>query len=481
MMNCKNLGTQQARIYYRDGAYQEGKWWGKGAIALGLQGELDVDAYWNLLEGKRPSGRGYLTGRKVNPQQRRAAIDCVFSAPKSVSITALVAGDEGLITAQERAVNQTLADVEALATTRLKERDVPMQQVNTQNLIVATFTHIEGRGVALGKAEKDLFEDIPEPYRQLNDPHLHTHCVVLNLTRLEDGRWRSLHNDPIYTHQKRLGLAYRQNLAREVEQLGYATQWEGDYFEIAGYERKDILTFSKRRRQILARTGQGATVAQRQKAWALGRLPKGKIILGELREKWCAIALAVGMTFATPSTVIANQPSTNQPSSNQPGGVPSETQYSASEVHQEPETEQAFREREEAFTEALLSDTQTGVYEPRTRIEFGGQPLTNTVEGKVSRPEAIYRQGYEALATLVRQNYGKLSPTDLDVWVVRFALEQQVNPKTLIGILKQSDMVLALCTSIPVEQQEETISQYLQQVVGAAQSEPRHEHRSFER
>ncbi|MGH2414639.1 MAG: MobF family relaxase, partial [Microcystaceae cyanobacterium] len=284
MLTCKNLDALTAREYFKEGYYQNGRWSGFGALALGLTGEMaDPTAYENLLEGLSPDGKKQLTGKKVPVEGRRAAMDCTFSAPKSVSLTALVGGDERLIEAHRTAVQQTLTLIEnRYAQTRILEKGSPRKVVNTNSLVVAQYDHIETREL---------------------DPHLHTHCVVINLTQLEDGRWRSLHNDAIYRNKKLLGMAYQHYLALEVEKLGYTVEpKEHGQFEISGYREEDLMDFSKRRQQILEAVGANNSRTERDRAWRATR--KGKVIVApeELKAKWIEQAQALGITFVQPGT-----------------------------------------------------------------------------------------------------------------------------------------------------------------------------------
>ena len=71
-------------------------WAGAGAAALGLDGEVDADVFRTVLEGKVPDGSGTQLGRrgKEGSIEHRPGRDLTFSAPKSVSLAALVGGDE---------------------------------------------------------------------------------------------------------------------------------------------------------------------------------------------------------------------------------------------------------------------------------------------------------------------------------------------------------------------------------------------------
>jgi conjugative relaxase-like TrwC/TraI family protein len=185
--------------------------------------------YHNLLEGYSPDRSRPLTGRRLDPRKHRAAIDCTFNAPKSVSLLALAGGDTRLINAHRRAVRRTLDRLEEHhAVARAVLPDGIRRIVNTDNLTVARFDHIETR---------DL------------DPHLHTHCVVMNFTRLPDDRWRVLHNNDLYRHRKEIGMFYQRELAVEVMKLGYdVIPRKHGQFDIAGFAVADLESFSKGRK-----------------------------------------------------------------------------------------------------------------------------------------------------------------------------------------------------------------------------------------
>lgn len=295
MLTIKNINASQAKTYFEKGYYENGRWFGSGAAQLNLTGEIkDHTAYNNLLDGHSPDGTKRLMGKKIDPSRHRAAIDCTFNAPKSVSLTALVADDERLIEAHRKAVNQTLELMESrYAHTRVLKKGQPRSVINTSSLVISQFDHIETR---------DL------------DPHLHTHCVVMNVTPDKAGKWRSLHNDAIYRKQKLLGMVYQHNLANYVQKLGYQVISKGKgQFEIAGYAQKDLEQFSKRRQRILASVGEDSTAEQRNLAWSNTRVKKEVVLPEELKEKWKKEALQLGITFVTPSpTSVENHPKNSQ-------------------------------------------------------------------------------------------------------------------------------------------------------------------------
>ena len=95
--------SQGVTYYERDGYYakddlahkEASAWSGKGAAALGLSGAVDPAAFKAILEGKVPDGTGRQLGRKDRDGnlQHRPGRDITLSAPKSVSLAALIGGD----------------------------------------------------------------------------------------------------------------------------------------------------------------------------------------------------------------------------------------------------------------------------------------------------------------------------------------------------------------------------------------------------
>ena len=241
--------AQGASYYERDGYYAKddpdhkaaSAWAGKGAAELGLDGPVDADVFRTVLEGKVPDGSGQQLGRRGKDGEiaHRPGRDLTFSAPKSVSLAALVGGDKRIVDAHDRAVKATLGWIEKnAAETRVQDKETgKMVRAGGQEIVAATFRHDTSRNL---------------------DPQLHTHAVLANMVRgpdgTGDGKWRTMANEGLYERQKLIGMLYRNELASGLSRLGYdieKTHADGR-FEIGGVSRAVVEAFSTRRAEIEA-------------------------------------------------------------------------------------------------------------------------------------------------------------------------------------------------------------------------------------
>jgi len=290
------LTAGQAETYYeekysRDDYYTEkqrvvGRWFGKGAAELGLAGDVDTADFRAVLNGVDPrSGDVLVHAAQREGEQKRAGWDATFNAPKSVSVQALVGGDTRLIAAHRRAVARALAELERFAQARIRRGQ---EWVTTANVVAARFDHIAARPT--DAAASDGYGP---------DPHLHTHVVVMNMTRRPDGAWRGLDPVEIYRSQSFATAIYRAELAREVQKLGYAIAIAGSdgRWELEGYGREQVLAFSLRRQEIerelekLGINGAGAA----QIAAHRSRLSKDHRGEQALKAEWRERAAAYGI------------------------------------------------------------------------------------------------------------------------------------------------------------------------------------------
>ncbi len=223
-----------ASYYERDGYYakddaahkEASAWAGKGAEALGLSGPVDPGTFRQILEGRVPDGPQLGKRGKDGEILHRPGRDVTLSAPKSVSLMAMVGGDGRVAEAHDKAVGNTLAWVEEHAVrTRVQDKAAgAMIRVGGQKMVAATFRHDTSRNL---------------------DPQLHTHCVIANMVQGGEGKWRTMVNDGLYREKMAIGAIYRAELAEGLKELGYGikkTHPDGR-FEIEGVLRDVIEAF----------------------------------------------------------------------------------------------------------------------------------------------------------------------------------------------------------------------------------------------
>jgi conjugative relaxase-like TrwC/TraI family protein len=286
---CQAASYYEADDYYAEGGFAPSEWFGEAAEALGLSGEVDRLQFAEMLEG-RVAGQQLGTTRD-GKVEHRPGWDITFSAPKSVSIMAEVAGDKRLIAAHAAAVKAALGHVEQhMAATRVREGG-EVQREETGNLAIATFRHATSRA---------------------QDPQLHTHAVILNETQDRDGNWRSLEPRAFYQLQKEIGAIYRQELAYGAAQLGYRVESGKDaIFEITGVPERVIEALSQRTAAIDARLAERGTsreeasAAEKQIAALDTREAKSHADHKTLRADWRATAEAKGFGEAEQASLIA--------------------------------------------------------------------------------------------------------------------------------------------------------------------------------
>ena len=235
-----------ASYFEKDSYYQHGQrksgWYGSGADELGLSGIVNEEDFSKVLNGfdidSKPLVKNAGKEDLLNEQGQcikkghRAYIDVTFSAPKSVSIMSYV--DPRIEEAHNRAVEKTIGELERNYSHTRVFVDGESQTIKTNNLCMARFNHYESREL---------------------DPQLHSHVVVMNLTKGEDGKWRSLETGDLYKNQLYIGQCYRNEMAKELKNLGYEIK-VGDrnkgLYEIKGVSPEICAEFSTRRKQVEA-------------------------------------------------------------------------------------------------------------------------------------------------------------------------------------------------------------------------------------
>lgn len=257
-----------ANDYYAKGEKVTGEWVGKGAESLGLSGDVSAADFEALRINQRPGTGERLTPRtkdtrmptlteagqafrdkngrsgsaqevanfrlEMKPVSNRVAfLDFQCSAPKSVSIMAVLAEDPRLRDAHTKASRLALKELEQFASRQNNSQTERRSEI-TGNICAAAFTHDASRAL---------------------DPQLHTHFVIANATQSPNGRWFALNEFEMIKAVRYAGKVYQNELARSVQELGYQIRevrknGEVTGFEIAGVSDELCLRYSKRREEI---------------------------------------------------------------------------------------------------------------------------------------------------------------------------------------------------------------------------------------
>src|SRR5580698_6789986 len=230
--------------YWKQGDPILGEWQGRMAEQYGLARGIDAQHFARLSDGQNPltgeqlvrhrNGQEYTTaeGATVKPVEHRAGWDATFSAPKSVSLTALVGGDDRVREAHRQAVTTALTELERYTQARIGGNRAAE---TTGEFVAAKFEH-----------------DTARPVDGYAAPQLHTHAVIFNMTERENGQTRALQERSLFQSQQYVTTVYRSELALRLHGLGYEIE-RGKHGqpEIKGYSQEYLDASSPRREQIL--------------------------------------------------------------------------------------------------------------------------------------------------------------------------------------------------------------------------------------
>lgn len=297
--------THDATVeYYAGRTEAPGRWYGKGAAALGLHGEVSAEDLRTVLDGLDPTTGMDLAGRRWT-RQSVAAFDVTFSAPKSVSLVWAL-GDEptraAVLRSHQAAVHAVCEYLQAHAGwgrkyDRERSETVPVRA----QLVMPTFLHRTSRPVT------DRARGTPTV-----DPQLHTHIPIPNWVLREDGSWGQLHAVPLYRHAASAGAVGQAVLRDElVRRLGVAVSVAPNgTFEIDGITKAVRHEFSRRTHQVKQMdTAQGVETWRGHKLAVLASregkstLPEGR----ELVDDWQRRAARVGLDQQVVTSLLGRE------------------------------------------------------------------------------------------------------------------------------------------------------------------------------
>ena len=249
--------TAKEQNYWSQRSVIAGEWQGRLAGQFGLAGTVSAEDFAKLSQGQHPQTGEQLVrqrasyeyqdadGKTIKTIEHRAGWDATFSAPKSVSLTALVGGDERVREAHRESVRVALDQLEGYTQARIGGNH-PAE--TTGKFIAAKFEH-----------------DTARPVDGYVAPQLHTHAVVFNVTQRDNGQPRAIQPQSLFASQQFATAVYQSELTYKLRQLGYEiTTGRSGAPEIKGYTQEYLDASSPRSQQIreyLERTGRSGKEA----------------------------------------------------------------------------------------------------------------------------------------------------------------------------------------------------------------------------
>jgi conjugative relaxase-like TrwC/TraI family protein len=249
--------TAKEQNYWSQRGVIAGEWQGRLAAQFGLVGTVSGEDFAKLSQGQHPQTSEQLVrqrasyeyqdadGKTIKTMEHRAGWDATFSAPKSVSLTALVGGDERVREAHRESVRIALDQLEHYTQARIGGNHPPE---TTGRFIAAKFEH-----------------DTARPVDGYVAPQLHTHAVVFNVTERNNGQPRAIQPQSFFASQQFATAIYQSELTYRLRQFGYEiTSGRSGAPEIKGYTQEYLDASSPRSQQIrkyLERTGRSGKEA----------------------------------------------------------------------------------------------------------------------------------------------------------------------------------------------------------------------------
>ena len=190
---CDTVATG-AEDYYLGRGEAPGRWIGRLAADLGLDGQVD---------GRRPRARSWpavtrsagnrfpgpgIAGSRVSTSRSAHRSRCRCCGDSATATRSRAVRD-----AHEAAVDAAIGYLEATACWSRRGTN-GVDQVRGDGFVAAAFRHRTSRA---------------------GDPHLHTHVLVANATRSDDG-WGTLDARHLFLHAKTAGYLYQSPAARRA-------------------------------------------------------------------------------------------------------------------------------------------------------------------------------------------------------------------------------------------------------------------------
>jgi conjugative relaxase-like TrwC/TraI family protein len=259
MIEINRIAAIAVRDYYgrmaelsKDRSY----WYGVGSLSLGYTrtDPVNPDDLYVLCSLGKKAAKGIESGQKLSfvindiedhqaglERPRQNGYDLTFRADKSAGIAYLghpeQAAREAVGLSHYLAVNTTLRFFEQVAGWGRVTKDGEVSLVKAE-LVEAVFTHFTNRNL---------------------EPLLHSHVIVPNVVRCEDGQWRALHADELYRWYMAGGAIYRATFREHMRRLTNAEfdirdGWKSLIVGLADWKGPDganlLEAFSRRTQEV---------------------------------------------------------------------------------------------------------------------------------------------------------------------------------------------------------------------------------------
>jgi conjugative relaxase-like TrwC/TraI family protein len=222
------------RNYYTEESKVTGHWHDQLAEEMGLKGPISSDHLLRLADGQHPLTGEQLVRHRFATETtvgHRAGWDATFSAPKSVSVTALVGGDRAVVQAHREARQEAIDYLERHTHARIGGNHPPE---HTGKWVAAVFEH-----------------DTSRPVNGFCAPQLHDHVVFFNVTTTPDGEAHALQPQQLFDAQKTATAVYQARLGYKLRELGYDIEiGKNGAPEIKGYSPEYLERNSSRSEAI---------------------------------------------------------------------------------------------------------------------------------------------------------------------------------------------------------------------------------------
>lgn len=228
-----NVGNSHGE-YYAEKDQIIGNWGGKACAELGLSGNIRKEDFAALCDNQHP-----LTGQRLTARHdidRRVGYDFTFNASKSVSLAYAFTDEKGkaeILTAFRSAVGEAMTEIEKGMQTRVRLGGLNENR-ETANIAYGEFIHFTSR-----------------PVDGIADPHLHSHCFVMNITHdAVENKWKAGEFAQIKKDAPYYEALFHHAFAEKLQGLGYEIEKQKTGFELKGVSRELVEKFSRRTGEI---------------------------------------------------------------------------------------------------------------------------------------------------------------------------------------------------------------------------------------